>query len=278
MSIELEEALRGRSISARSAQNFTTAPCTRCCGACFASACGNVGRQLDSVVLALSSIRGTEPLPPSAARRFRLLRCPMALCLFAGVATVGLPLLISAKGWYLEFTAVGELEGTDCHPLASWLMECNLMLPFSSVWFGFGGLVAIGWAVRGRFVESGLNAKCRDLAPDVWLLVDELFYTGLATCACLLLAFLLGCVIVRRTRSIYRNALEFTIDSILDPCPRDVSPGEECIICLEDGGAPDTWRRLTCGHAFHEDCLRTWLRRTRRCPICRRDQQSADEA
>jgi hypothetical protein len=29
------------------------------------------------------------------------------------------------------------------------------------------------------------------------------------------------------------------------------------------------WRRLRCGHRFHEACLFTWLRKAKRCPICR---------
>jgi len=37
-------------------------------------------------------------------------------------------------------------------------------------------------------------------------------------------------------------------------------------------GAPKPrppWRRLRCGHRFHETCLFTWLRKVKRCPICR---------
>mmetsp|Transcript_107632 Transcript_107632/g.303131 ORF Transcript_107632/g.303131 Transcript_107632/m.303131 type:complete len:517 (-) Transcript_107632:115-1665(-) len=29
------------------------------------------------------------------------------------------------------------------------------------------------------------------------------------------------------------------------------------------------WRRLCCGHQFHEQCLFEWLRKAKRCPICR---------
>jgi len=29
------------------------------------------------------------------------------------------------------------------------------------------------------------------------------------------------------------------------------------------------WRRLKCGHQFHEQCLFEWLRKARRCPMCR---------
>mmetsp|Transcript_36340 Transcript_36340/g.58184 ORF Transcript_36340/g.58184 Transcript_36340/m.58184 type:complete len:587 (+) Transcript_36340:88-1848(+) len=29
------------------------------------------------------------------------------------------------------------------------------------------------------------------------------------------------------------------------------------------------WRRLKCGHRFHEQCLFQWLRKAKRCPLCR---------
>eukprot|EP00747_Dinoflagellata_sp_TGD_P056429 gnl/TRDRNA2_/TRDRNA2_150084_c0_seq1.p1 gnl/TRDRNA2_/TRDRNA2_150084_c0~~gnl/TRDRNA2_/TRDRNA2_150084_c0_seq1.p1 ORF type:complete len:479 (+),score=68.10 gnl/TRDRNA2_/TRDRNA2_150084_c0_seq1:107-1543(+) len=65
----------------------------------------------------------------------------------------------------------------------------------------------------------------------------------------------------------------------------DFPPPEECSICLgcledradegEDGedGAVKVrpgWRRLRCGHAFHEKCIFDWIKRVKRCPICRR--------
>eukprot|EP00929_Paragymnodinium_shiwhaense_P047671 TRINITY_DN24173_c0_g1_i1.p1 TRINITY_DN24173_c0_g1~~TRINITY_DN24173_c0_g1_i1.p1 ORF type:complete len:491 (-),score=117.57 TRINITY_DN24173_c0_g1_i1:144-1616(-) len=30
------------------------------------------------------------------------------------------------------------------------------------------------------------------------------------------------------------------------------------------------WRQLRCGHKFHEECLFAWLRKAKRCPMCRR--------
>lgn len=50
---------------------------------------------------------------------------------------------------------------------------------------------------------------------------------------------------------------------------------DECAICLgscEDdcvGAKRPTWRRLRCGHAFHEQCVHQWLRKAQQCPICR---------
>jgi hypothetical protein len=29
------------------------------------------------------------------------------------------------------------------------------------------------------------------------------------------------------------------------------------------------WRRLRCGHQFHEECLFKWLKKAKKCPTCR---------
>lgn len=76
--------------------------------------------------------------------------------------------------------------------------------------------------------------------------------------------------------------------------------GDECVICLgsceddphtvrgvpglqhaysaEEGGCNSgkcslspRWRRLRCGHHFHETCIFEWLRKARQCPVCRRN-------
>jgi hypothetical protein len=74
--------------------------------------------------------------------------------------------------------------------------------------------------------------------------------------------------------------------------------GDECVICLgsceddpqtlrgvpglhafsaEEGGCcgykkacGPKWRKLPCGHHFHETCIFEWLRKARQCPVCRR--------
>jgi len=52
----------------------------------------------------------------------------------------------------------------------------------------------------------------------------------------------------------------------------------ECSICLEDFEAEDEIKVPHCGHAFHKDCLRRWLRRERTCAFCRQDVAQASEA
>lgn len=51
----------------------------------------------------------------------------------------------------------------------------------------------------------------------------------------------------------------------------------ECVVCLgsreeelSSCKAKLPWCQLRCGHAFHQDCIFEWLRKSQRCPICRR--------
>merc|ERR1719440_214410 len=80
--------------------------------------------------------------------------------------------------------------------------------------------------------------------------------------------------------------------------PSEAPDADECVICLgsceddpqilhgvpglqpacaEGGGCCSLkckgcprWRRLRCGHHFHETCIFEWLRKSRQCPVCRR--------
>ncbi len=45
-----------------------------------------------------------------------------------------------------------------------------------------------------------------------------------------------------------------------------VAVDTNCPICLE-GAGEGTWHTTSCGHAFHDACLRKWRRGT--CPLCR---------
>jgi Ring finger domain len=41
-----------------------------------------------------------------------------------------------------------------------------------------------------------------------------------------------------------------------------------CSICLCDIEEGDFIGDITCGHIFHKDCLKAWVRRNNRCPLC----------
>lgn len=48
-----------------------------------------------------------------------------------------------------------------------------------------------------------------------------------------------------------------------------VTEGGSCSICLEDFETAARALIMPCGHAFHETCLKEWLRRSHSCPLCR---------
>ncbi len=52
----------------------------------------------------------------------------------------------------------------------------------------------------------------------------------------------------------------------------------ECSICLETMNGDDEVTRLTpCHHQFHTECVRTWLKEKRDCPLCRNFAMLHDE-
>ena len=44
---------------------------------------------------------------------------------------------------------------------------------------------------------------------------------------------------------------------------------EECSICLGDFKARDKLFELRCGHLYHQKCLKDWLKKSTRCPLCK---------
>ncbi|XP_037898631.1 E3 ubiquitin-protein ligase TRAIP-like, partial [Glossina fuscipes] len=42
-----------------------------------------------------------------------------------------------------------------------------------------------------------------------------------------------------------------------------------CVICTENFEASDTIYNTSCGHVFHENCIKHWRGRSTECPVCR---------
>lgn len=51
---------------------------------------------------------------------------------------------------------------------------------------------------------------------------------------------------------------------------------DECSICVDKLFVGDPALRIPCGHLFHEDCIRKWLRSSNKCPICRYELPTDD--
>lgn len=58
--------------------------------------------------------------------------------------------------------------------------------------------------------------------------------------------------------------------------PGEAPEADECVICMggcKQSGFEPRWRRLKCGHHYHEQCIFQWLKKVesgQRCPMCRR--------
>lgn len=44
-----------------------------------------------------------------------------------------------------------------------------------------------------------------------------------------------------------------------------------CMVCLAEKDVGDNLRTLPCMHDFHCECIDTWLKTNRTCPICKHD-------
>lgn len=60
----------------------------------------------------------------------------------------------------------------------------------------------------------------------------------------------------------YEDVLTFQIPWVI---PEDT---DECTICFENVNK-NTGGQIDCGHSFHNDCLRPWIRKNGSCPNCR---------
>lgn len=65
------------------------------------------------------------------------------------------------------------------------------------------------------------------------------------------------------------GASERQINNLPQSLIQNTDSEEACAVCLEVPSVGDTIRHLPCLHKFHKDCIDTWLRRKRSCPICK---------
>ena len=54
----------------------------------------------------------------------------------------------------------------------------------------------------------------------------------------------------------------------LEEMDDELEHGTRCAICLVRLQDVDLIGDISCGHALHKDCLKDWLKRKNRCPLC----------
>jgi hypothetical protein len=64
---------------------------------------------------------------------------------------------------------------------------------------------------------------------------------------------------------------QFTREHVtLDEMDGELEQGVRCAICLDRLEQGDVVGDIPCEHVFHKDCLKDWLRKKNRCPLCQR--------
>lgn len=66
-----------------------------------------------------------------------------------------------------------------------------------------------------------------------------------------------------------QNSRNPTPPTVLRLVWRDEVAECECTVCLERFYLGDTYLRLPCQHALHDNCGRAWFVKKRECPLCR---------
>lgn len=78
-------------------------------------------------------------------------------------------------------------------------------------------------------------------------------------------------------RNVRRGLSAEELSALHTFCAEKENMATDCHICLEgvDFGAKVVL--LKCGHLYHQNCIHTWLKQKRTCPICRCELWSGDE-
>jgi hypothetical protein len=64
---------------------------------------------------------------------------------------------------------------------------------------------------------------------------------------------------------------QFTREHVtLDEMDGELEQGVRCAICLDRLEQGDVVGDIPCEHVFHKDCLKDWLKKKNRCPLCQR--------
>lgn len=217
--------------------------------------------------------------------------------------------LISGFAFYVQGWIVLVRAGrTPCdEPLAAWLLLslcCSLfsLIPLQQLIECFSNttLNLLRWNVRPLqlivlligIIWFWQSNTCRKTNPELYLFVKFLLIFIIVSNALSLMlpAVLVGWLIYGLMHGWFdgqaRGADPLTITHLetvaYDPslfaeegAVIDERPRAECCCCAEDFGPGKVIKRTPCQHFFHEECLEQWLRRSKTCPLCRKDLEEA---
>ncbi|KAJ4917374.1 RING/U-box superfamily protein [Raphanus sativus] len=104
---------------------------------------------------------------------------------------------------------------------------------------------------------AGIHDRYRDMRLDV----DNMSYEELLS-----LGERIGDVCTGLNEETISNRLKqhkYTSDT---RCPQEIEP---CCVCQEEYNEGEELGKLECGHGFHSQCIKEWLKQKNICPICK---------
>ncbi len=156
-------------------------------------------------------------------------------------------------------------------------------------------IVILVWSVV--LVAIGRNENCMEVAPRLYTLVLAWMVIKILTFACWKVCFsrlttiifvtpclwaLSGLVVAYIPSDLFSDINPASDDVILalhtspysSPLAYEIST---CRVCLEDFEQDSIVKHLPCDHGYHEECIDSWLRLSRLCPVCRHPVDEDDE-
>ncbi|KAF8113067.1 hypothetical protein N665_0057s0019 [Sinapis alba] len=112
---------------------------------------------------------------------------------------------------------------------------------------------------------AGIHDRYRDMRLDV----DNMSYEELLS-----LGERIGDVCTGLKEETISNRLKQRKYSSDTRCPQEIEP---CCICQEEYGEGEELGMLECGHGFHSQCIKEWLKQKNLCPICKTTGLSSAE-
>ncbi|CAN7065747.1 unnamed protein product [Brassica rapa subsp. trilocularis] len=104
---------------------------------------------------------------------------------------------------------------------------------------------------------AGIHDRYRDMRLDV----DNMSYEELLS-----LGERIGDVCTGLNEETISNRLKQRKYSSDTRCPQEIEP---CCICQEEYNEGEELGMLECGHGFHSQCIKEWLKQKNLCPICK---------
>lgn len=289
--------------------------CSGCCCCCrgFRATLSAHYDRLWYEAIRMSGFMLPDPLPPQAAPQVRRLRGPCWVATILTAVAGGLQTWCVLVGWMLILNGIpSACQSLKAwifgYSVALTLMPLSFVVagPLVVLW------AANGLLIRSASSHECETASPELWAFVDNVMVMSLATCGLMAVVFIIGWWMRSRL---RSVMLYFGsngpAIEEVVRNILNaPCLPGPPRAAECSICLEDSDgsfiegdgsansetqitsspvpassvAPQStrpdygrarWRMLRCGHWFHEHCLLEWLRRARRCPLCRLDLHAA---